>query len=860
MFTISTEGPALLNTALADGHKDIVEHLLADYFDEVAQESFSWLFDLKDAGFEAADMASLLLETTSTGPWIPLERSDFHPLEGEADVELHQPSCAHKKQSTDRNDPYSDPVALHLKRDDMQRRIAMFCGIAGVLPPANSLLEDSTQASFTTMKASILYDYERRESKVGNSQDAESGIVDADSFEDSTYISSSLNLPPGPSTFSGPSATAPTVFSRLSKVSTAPTLQSVRVPSKSFGLGRETSSKPNSRSLSQQKLVSQLHRAMQGLTSAAITLQRTGYCCNQFTILTACEQGLDPSGTVPVVRMNNVPFNLLKRFANEISSLELDGISESGLSRAVSASISIMDKLFQTSYPLPTIDHKLHLCSLTVQVLCLGLVLYSQGHTGKLHPIFLAEPLIEVTLQGSMINQRYIIAERQQLACMGSMIGDEVFVFKMNRSVPQIMPNTNERLHLSATCEDVVDSWGPAYLITDIDAPYGKILYGLGIRGGIIKRSRNLNDGQTLFHWGPEFNNSTSQPETFSYWEKILIGTINSNTTCPLDPGKSREESGSYLCSLGTAPDYWKLNEIQAILQAGYYVQLQGGAAMTKQSGIPLKQVLLDRWTREGNLSLFEEPWGVQVSLCTGVTRRVPLRSLIEEPLFRYIDNLNVDGWEALKTRATSASRRDHGFTEWAQKLNKDEKRCMQTIFGKLLNLLKDTGFDESGRYFSILWPQDSDARFCVKIRPEEDQLWCSMLKDSEWCATFAVATSLCLETPEHKCRKTTVAKWCGVKMLSTVVCPNFSGTIPSTIPTRYSEAQWQLENKKRYWIGKCGGEVFLVVRKLPSLVTELEVRRNRLPEPVASRLWRDRLMERPDTAFQGEEVFILQR
>ncbi|SCV61255.1 uncharacterized protein FFFS_15824 [Fusarium fujikuroi] len=83
MITISTKGPALLNAALADGHKVLVEHLLTDYFDEVAQESFSWLFDLKDAGLKSADMTSLLLETTSADPWIPFEGYDFHPLEGE---------------------------------------------------------------------------------------------------------------------------------------------------------------------------------------------------------------------------------------------------------------------------------------------------------------------------------------------------------------------------------------------------------------------------------------------------------------------------------------------------------------------------------------------------------------------------------------------------------------------------------------------------------------------------------------------------------------------------------------------------------------------------------------------------------
>jgi hypothetical protein len=281
---------------------------------------------------------------------------------------------------------------------------------------------------------------------------------------------------------------------------------------------------------------------------------------------------------------------------------------------------------------------------------------------------------------------------------MGDMIGDEVFVFRMNHSF-QTLLDASERLYLSATCEEIVDSWGPGYFITDVDAPYGKRLYGLWIRGGIIKPDPGLTGGEGLFHWSLEFGSSTSQSKTFSYWEKILIGTITgntvfplvttehheeptpitANTACPLVTAESHKESEPYLSRLGTAPDWWSFTEIQGIASLSPpYCTFQGALAMTKQSGIPLKRLLLDRWIGDDNLSLFEEPWGLQVSLCTGVTRRVPLRALIEESLFRYIDSLNVDGWEALRAKATSAIRGDHSFTEWRQKLEKKEMQCMR--------------------------------------------------------------------------------------------------------------------------------------------------------------------------------------
>ena len=475
---------------------------------------------------------------------------------------------------------------------------------------------------------------------------------------------------------------------------------------------------------------------------------------------------------------------------------------------------------------------------------------------------------------------------------MGAMVGDEVFVFGMNYSGSQTPPNADRKFYLSGTCEEIVDSWGPGYFITNIEAPYGERLHGLGIRGGIIKPTTVFANGKPFFHWGPESGGTTSQSKTFSYWDKILIGTtadprlspviaeqnqptpiitlasfppvtakrhpINANMTCPLITAKSWKESEPYLSTLGTAPDWWDLTEIQAIASLNPpYCTLQGAFAMTKQSGVPLKRVLLDRWIGDDDLSLFEERWGLQVSLCTGVTQRVPLRSLVEEPLLRYIDSLKVDGWEKLKAEATSAIRGDRSFTEWSQTLKKDEMQCMRHIFTKLLYLLKDTGFDRSRKQFSILWPRNSDARFCVKICPEKEHLWCSMLQDNEWCATFAVATSLCLETGKHKCRKEVAAKWCGGKLLSTVVCPNRTYIRPSSTSMSPSTAEWQLQDKKAYWIGKVGGDTWVVAHKLADSVTELELRRNRFP--VSSFLWRDRVLrERPDVTFQGEEVFVL--
>jgi hypothetical protein len=652
-------------------------------------------------------------------------------------------------------------------------------------------------------------------------------------------------------------------FSRSSKLSaTSVALSSGPASTKSLDLNKERArSAMNPQLLSRMKLVTQLYQVMQGLNCAASVLQETGFCCDRFTILTMSERGVEPTRQIPRVRINTIPFQYLKILKNDLTELAKDGLYGTGLSKSLSTSMEILDILFgvRQSSPISTIDEKLHICALTIQAMCLGLVLYSQGHTGELRPIFLRDPLTEVTLLGSLMNQPFIVVDLRDLACMGFAVGGKVFVLRMSDDFASQIPiDGTERLYLSATPEEIIDTWGPGYLIMDTEAPYGERLYGVEIGGGIINPDQNLITGERQFHWSPDFRAFKPGDETFRYWEKILVGVITVNNTCPLDERRSRELSTSYLSNPGTEPVSWEVHQIQAIFQAGNIGQIQVGPIFQKQPGIPLKDVLLDRWARHKDLSLFDLPWGLQISLCTGVARRVPLRALIEEPLFPFIDRCRIEGWKELKIRAQSAFKEEVDFQQWVDSLNDNDTECMQSIFTHLLDIFKLTGFDRNGEYLSVLWPGNSDPHFCVNVRCNKDQLWCKMLKDSEWCATFAVVTSLCLETPKHKCRKMAEAPWHGGGiLLSTAVCPNLAGTIPPTLPMK----QWHLKDNEKYWIGKCGGEIWVLVRKLPNSDTELQVRANRFPRAVLPHLWqRQTLRERQAAAFYAEEVFVLYR
>jgi len=99
--------------------------------------------------------------------------------------------------------------------------------------------------------------------------------------------------------------------------------------------------------------------------------------------------------------------------------------------------------------------------------------------------------------------------------------------------------------------------------------------------------------------------------------------------------------------------------------------------------------------------------------------------------------------------------------------------------------------------------------------------------------------------------------------MLSTVVCPNFTGGIPrlasGSFFNPFRMQDWQLQHNKPYWVGKQGSQIWVVVRKGTRAVTELQVKRNRFT--TSAFLWPDRVLrEKPDVTFCGEDVFVMNR
>ncbi|KAJ4237550.1 hypothetical protein NW757_013251 [Fusarium falciforme] len=895
MVTISDEGPGLLETAVTERCMNLIQALLSQHFNYVAQGTYGWLADLRELGLEEPQIVDLVVKEAADGnsPWISANVSRLPDPKADIDTRLHQPHCAHKRRDTQPSDDSIDPVTEYFSREDMQRRVSLFCGLAGVIPPMSESPSDFGLVTFDDERACIKVFY----------SDPRNGDE---------------SVPAGKSKEAAEATTT------------------------------------SQHALCHARLIPQLHRALRGFTNAAIKLQQAGFCCDQFTVLTAGES-VSPLDSTPTVHMNTIKFHDVVRLAQNIEQLQHEELDSPALARSVETCTAIMASLFKSTMPRPsTTEHQLHLCSLTVQLLCLGIVFYAQAHTGRLHPSYLVEPLAKVEIRGSSHGQPYIIAEQAELACMGEMVGDKVFVFHMSAQTPP----AEVRSYLNATCEEIVDSWGPASILGLPESSEKEMIglpesseemIGLVIRGGIIRRREPFGNSDRLFHWTDHFGgNKLSPHDTFSYTEKIVVGAtvearsthfattdgicedrqdedepqagyslfdgrpqlitgesvtaldteaeaaqqaqaqreqasrpasavpeavpeaapVTIHTGCPRDIEKSYGVSWNYLDELGTTDSCWKLVAVQYFLQGGLHVVGQVGGESQKQPGVCLKAKFLDRWDRHMRLADFESRLGLQVSLCTGVARRVPLRILVRDDLMSYIDSLYVNGWEDLKGPARAAMASKQAFAEWAHNLNHNQRRCLQEVFSHVLYCIKDTGFDKNELHFSILWPYKSAANRCFNVQPQDKNEWYTMFKDKEWSATFAVATNQCLVADEHPCSEDKEVVWPGIKTLFTSMCLRRSGQDPSLVGDQ-PQGEWQIKHKKWYWHGVKSASDWFLAQKRGNAVAKLEFQNNsavwrlsrRMKQEILHRALRGGvLVEVSDVHAVGEEAFVVRR
>ena len=859
-------GPLLLEKVATESLGCVLECLIRYNFRLVAQDNFAWLHDVQMVGQPSSELPKLVQESVRAETWSSADESDewTNPDKVETapvpvKTDFHQENCVHRGGTASNQlrgliDKPPERRKDACSQKEMRRRVSQYCGLAGILPGWES-------GGHTAI---------HRQGKTAVSILMSEGSADTLALKEpelrlhQAYTSLSEN---------GTNSTG----SALSKSPASPSPTSC---TKTEGLSHLTES--------QKKQIHLLHRALARFCNAADFLQRNDYSCSTFTLIISREN-LDPQ--LPGVDLVRITFQSLQDFCHSLFALWTQAAYKPSKIRLedLETCSSIGQKILgvfthsqDTSevFSGPTIgqsfvDYHLHVCSLATQFLGLGLVFYTQGHKGPLSSPFSVDDLTAIELLGAGDDGIYIKASLRELTCLGEMVGGPVFVFHLvsgSTTSAACQMTLDVAVDFRCRAVDLIDTWGPGLFISKAGAPYGSQLHAIEIGGGVIKPvhpgSMNYDPTKPLFHWSSrlESYNEIRRLPTFSAEDEIQIGAININSACPLDSERCRNTAGSQelLCNLGTQANYWELAERQVAFQAGYYTVLQVGNTYARKLGRTVKQQVIEQWSLLPNLRMLVVPWGLQVSLCTGVAKRVSLRKLIEDSMFAHVDTLKYEQWQKMLPGARAAFQGSIDLKAYIEGLSSDEKMCLIAIIGYILDLLKHTGVDRKGEYLSILWPDALSTSYGVKVQCNDKNAWTRILQDSESSATFAAITSTCFVGHDRTCRNMVTPPWQDYGgFLSTAVCHDLTTAQRATTTNNppSSSSLLHLRDGQRYWVGKIGGAFWVLVREAKDEDEEmhLSVKCNRFPKMLSQKLvGRNVIRERPDVTFEAEDVIVL--
>ncbi|KAK0648509.1 hypothetical protein B0T16DRAFT_491291 [Cercophora newfieldiana] len=516
-------------------------------------------------------------------------------------------------------------------------------------------------------------------------------------------------------------------------------------------------------------------------------------CCNAFTLL---HQSDDSEG---VVTMKRVPFWSVQSFLASLVTMDSWEYDNLATERSISTLTllgelsGILSPLISPGLPQGDTDGTeaaLHYSALAVQVLCLAFLSYSQGHTGPVQPFFLDAPVEKITLCGigGFFAGRYgtVEAQLKSLSCLGDMLGGPVLCFSRiePRAPEKKVVDSSLRHDLCANVQDMIDTWGPGNLVL---ADKGPGILGVHLGGGVIcadsgDDKAGAGDAPMLCHWSPYglAAEGKSNPRPFSSGVLIRVAsTVTENAQCVRDEGEwwSKSSSCEEFRDLGTHHAYWAQHERQVMGQGGQYIVVGANVVWNRVQACTLKQRKIEAADNE-LVPFLDDPFGVQVSFCTGVSRRVTLRKMLADlmPVFAKasIKPEEVAAWAVLRDthKILNLLRDDtRKIKEWLIALPEANHRdYAMTLIRDILKILQHTGFNADTQLLNIAWPHESDLRKCFQIPCTDEGAWLRFFADSNDCVTFAYITTKCLETGSIKCRGSTTPWGNAVTVLETAV------------------------------------------------------------------------------------------
>jgi hypothetical protein len=788
------------------GSVDSVHQILEQDFDRLARGSYSWLLDLVEDGFELIEIAELLISIEKDDPWIFYEPVIDHEIKPRAN--FHYQSCIHTFAEHGSLAATQIPVPKHSKAfnpdhcHDIKRSIEEMCGFAGIVPSSKSQDEWDGHVTFTQEGDSV-----------------------------------------------------------RAVVSYSPNMSEVELS---------------------RSLILRLRHIAARLRYALGLLQHHQVCCNSFT---AFGWNLNSSGHMSL-ELHRVDIMAVVSFLDVLESLEVQDATITlpqrhrqlpllweATNQVLLQSIPLYREAI-TAFPSDGDQEErsmMHQASLALQVVSLQILSYIHAHTGYIRTGILTLEVGKVVLLGAAStnvpsSQEFrVTVEPVDLTCLSGLTRDAVLVFRVHPGPVSSNGDCITPYDVVASPLDIVDTWGPALLVTDTRSPSNDGILGIEIGGGLLSRSEHARD---VLHWqslpnGPGAAAGLISADAFALRPKQRIGAVQINDSCTLR-AVDRHEAILVACQenlheLGASPPRWVLQTFVTGLQAEQYALFNVGAEFEKSEGVTLKDRIFRRLASTNFHILYEDLeafYGLEVSLCTGIARRVRLRLLLAAVLPAYVDAYHPGPpeWETLGKNLVEALKTTH-FRSWLTQLPMGHERTVILTLGSLLTHLKNTGVTSEGT-LDVAWICPRQVQKCFRLRCNNESGWARILADTEHCATFACVTTSCFEAGSTVCRKTRDIRWRNAtELLDTEVyrlnVDNSSTATPTSIP-------FALEEGKKYWMGT-GVTATANLGSSPIL----KISRRHLPLEVekalqrARRIRRDHIRERGSCIGQVIPVLI---
>ncbi|OAG06554.1 uncharacterized protein CC84DRAFT_1142451 [Paraphaeosphaeria sporulosa] len=616
-------------------------------------------------------------------------------------------------------------------------------------------------------------------------------------------------------------------------------------------------------------IVSRLINSLRRFCLAAGHAQAAGLCCDSFTILWLptqyTRQQLPPDSSVEVCRIEfELPLQLLSRL-EDLSAIH--NMSPVDVLRVQQTASQILRPFVQGITEVSfddSINADLQICSLATQVVCLGFLSYTQAHAGTIRPFFLDTPLKKIRLLGSLAStdgKNWIEASLYNLTCMGGMIQSQVLAFNLMQARIPSLPSTEETMYnLSINAYDLLDTWGPGNFLIQRTS---MMPFAIQIGNGVVYPS-GLN-GNNKFHWSRNISIGRLPQIALDPLDKMVIGTsVVVNRNCGIDAKHCWSISSEFLEALGTCKSYWEHDEKQFGMQAGNQVMFQAIAASHKIPGRTLKQHRLQQ-DDETLVPFLDNVWAVQVSFCTGVSRRVSLREMIADllPVFAMASTPSHDGghlWEELLKADIINAFRDNTFRDLLMKLSSQLHQHVLRMIRKIFDVLQHTGLDREGKILVVAWPDERDVYRGFKIACEKENSWAGVLADSEDCATFAYITTRCFETKKIKCSGPSPTWRSTIHILETAVVLHRRDASSLTSALQHNVTYFFQKPDRLFYVKAQRPDTADVANLITSRMTSPpDIQRRLLVKLMKQRKQRARLRERIASDDLAEAVAILQ-